>query len=55
MTTEQKTELTEKRSIADLPPLDLGAVLRPLKADDDLLGEMLEAFDLSSGRKSREE
>jgi hypothetical protein len=43
MTTEPKTELTEKRSIADLAPLDLGAVLRPLSCDDDLLGEMLES------------
>ena len=44
-----------QHSILELSPLDLGAVLRPLSCDDDLLGEMLEAFDLSSGRKSREE
>jgi hypothetical protein len=35
--------VTEKRSISDLPPLDLGAVLRPMDPDDDLLGEMLES------------
>jgi hypothetical protein len=29
-------------SLRDLPPLDLGAVKRPLSKDDDLLGEMLE-------------
>jgi hypothetical protein len=29
-------------SILDVPPVSLGAVLRPLTSDDDLLGEMLE-------------
>jgi len=29
-------------SILDIPPVRVGAVLRPLAADDDLLGEMLE-------------
>jgi hypothetical protein len=29
-------------SILDIPPVFLGAALRPLSADDDLLGEMLE-------------
>ncbi len=29
-------------SVLDIPPVHLGAVLRPLSADDDLLGEMLE-------------
>ena len=28
--------------ILDIPAVSLGAVLRPLTADDDLLGEMLE-------------
>ena len=30
------------RSAFDLPPLHLGKVLRPLSAEDDLLGEMLD-------------
>lgn len=30
-------------SVRDLPPLDLGEVLRPLTRDDDLLEEMLDA------------
>jgi hypothetical protein len=29
-------------SILDIAPIHLGAVLRPLTPDDDLLGEMLE-------------
>jgi len=29
-------------SILDIPPVSVGAVLKPLTADDDLLGEMLE-------------
>ena len=29
-------------SILDIPPVSLGPVLRPLTAEDDLLGEMLE-------------
>ena len=29
-------------SILDIAPVSVGAVLRPLTADDDLLGEMLE-------------
>lgn len=29
--------------VRDLPPLDLGEVLRPLTRDDDLLEEMLDA------------
>ena len=29
-------------SIMDIGPVSLGKVLRPLSADDDLLGEMLE-------------
>jgi hypothetical protein len=35
-------EAAQKRtSILDFPRLNLGAVLRPLGPDDDLLGEML--------------
>ena len=30
-------------SVRNLPPLDLGEVLRPLTRDDDLLEEMLDA------------
>jgi hypothetical protein len=30
-----------RRSALDLPPLQLGKVLRPLSVEDDLLGEML--------------
>jgi hypothetical protein len=29
-------------SIEDMPPLELGTVLRPLCPDDDILGEMLD-------------
>lgn len=29
--------------VLDIPTVSLGAVLRPLTSDDDLLGEMLEA------------
>jgi hypothetical protein len=29
-------------TILDIPPVHVGAVLRPLTSDDDLLGEMLE-------------
>ena len=38
----RKRKLKPRRESAlDLPPLDLGDVLRPLTPDDDLLGEML--------------
>jgi len=29
-------------SVLEIPPVSLGRVIRPLKPDDDLLGEMLE-------------
>ncbi len=32
----------QPHSILDIPPVSVGAVLRPLTSDDDLLGEMLE-------------
>ncbi len=35
-------EPTEAHSILDIPTVSLGGVLRPLRGDDDLLGEMLE-------------
>ncbi len=31
-----------KHSVLDIPPLNVGSILRPLGPDDDLLGEMLE-------------
>jgi Arc/MetJ-type ribon-helix-helix transcriptional regulator len=31
-----------KHSLRELQPLSLGRVMRPLNADDDLLGEMLD-------------
>lgn len=31
-----------RHSLLDIPPVSLGQLLRPLTADDDLLGEMLE-------------
>ena len=37
------TRLRSKGSLADLQPLALGQVLRPLGPDDDLLEEMLDA------------
>lgn len=35
-------EHKQPHSILDIPPVSVGAVLRPLTSDDDLLGEMLE-------------
>jgi hypothetical protein len=45
-------------SVLSIPPVSLGAVLRPVTADDDLLGKMLEGRSWSmdpilSGRLSR--
>jgi hypothetical protein len=36
------SEGSPRHSVRDIPPIGLGGVLRPLTADDDLLGEMLE-------------
>jgi hypothetical protein len=36
------TQDAPRHSVLDIPPVSLGPVLRPLTADDDLLGEMLE-------------
>src|SRR5262249_20296749 len=36
------TDGARRHSIVDIPPVSVGAVLRPLTSDDDLLGEMLE-------------
>jgi hypothetical protein len=35
-------EASQGHSILDIPSVSVGAVLRPLTPDDDLLGEMLE-------------
>lgn len=35
-------EGSSSHSILDIPPVSLGRILRPLTAEDDLLGEMLE-------------
>ena len=40
--TAQSLVLARRQSVLDVPPVHLGAVLRPLTRDDDLLGEMLE-------------
>ena len=32
---------SQPHSILDIPPVSVGAVLRPLTSEDDLLGEML--------------
>jgi hypothetical protein len=37
-----QAEGSRPHSVLDIPPVRLGAVLRPLTADDDLLDEMLE-------------
>lgn len=37
------TTTPQSHSILDIGPVSLGAVLRPLLAGDDLLGEMLDA------------
>jgi hypothetical protein len=33
---------SRSHSVLDIPPVSIGAMLRPLTSDDDLLGEMLE-------------
>lgn len=38
----QACRLSARRSVLDIVPVSLGAVLRPLDDNDDLLGEMLE-------------
>jgi hypothetical protein len=37
---------TGGHSVLDIPPVSIGAMLRPLTSDDDLLGEMLEGRGL---------
>ena len=37
-----RLEGSRLHSVLDIPTVSVGAVLRPLTADDDLLGEMLE-------------
>jgi hypothetical protein len=33
---------TSRHSVLEIPPVSVGAILRPLTSGDDLLGEMLE-------------
>jgi hypothetical protein len=40
--TDPQVEGSRPQSVLDIPSVRLGAVLRPLTADDDLLDEMLE-------------
>ncbi len=40
--TSLRMEGSRPHSVLDIPTVSVGAVLRPLTADDDLLGEMLE-------------
>jgi len=40
--TSPRLEGVRPHSVLDIPPVSVGAVLHPLTADDDLLGEMLE-------------
>ena len=39
----RQERMQPRQSLANLPPLSLGDVLRPLNADDDLLEEMTHA------------
>ena len=40
--TSPRIEGSRPHSVLDIPTVSVGAVLRPLTSDDDLLGEMLE-------------
>jgi hypothetical protein len=40
--TSPRMEDSRLHSVLDIPTVRVGAVLRPLTADDDLLGDMLE-------------
>jgi hypothetical protein len=45
LTPDRVAPLTRGRgphSVLDIPPVSVGAVLRPLTSEDDLLGEMME-------------
>jgi hypothetical protein len=42
MPASPRTEGSRPHSVLDIPTISVGAVLRPLTADDDLLGDMLE-------------
>jgi hypothetical protein len=46
-TDAERAAAPKPHSFLDIPPVRLGAVLRPLTSDDDLLGEMLEDRALS--------
>ena len=41
-TNAERPAAPKPHSILDIPPVHVGAVLRPLISDDDRLGEMLE-------------
>jgi hypothetical protein len=42
MPASPRMEGSRPHSVLDIPPVSVGAVLRPMTSDDDLLGEMLE-------------
>jgi hypothetical protein len=42
VSTGPRLEGSQPHSVLDIPTVSVGAVLRPLTADDDLLGDMLE-------------
>ena len=42
MSTNVRMEGSRPHSVLDIPTVRVGAVLRPLTSDDDLLGDMLE-------------
>jgi len=42
VSTSPRLEGSRPHSVLDIPPISVGAVLCPLTADDDLLGEMLD-------------
>jgi hypothetical protein len=37
-----RVEVARRHSVLDIQPVRVGAILRPVSAEDDLLGEMLE-------------
>jgi hypothetical protein len=38
----RKAATAARHSVLDIPPVEVGRILRPFSPDDDLLGEMLE-------------
>jgi hypothetical protein len=39
---QPKAQQVQGHSVLDIPTVSVGAILRPLTRDDDILGEMLE-------------